>query len=812
MRSPDRKQPLRRRWLRTMLIAGLAAGVLAAQEAPAQNSQSTAPPQQSSAPPQNSTPPANPAQTPPNAAGQGSAAPGQQQTTTPPAGAAQQAQPPQPVTVAPPPQPTPPVTGYDYMLSNVSLTEFVDALAKRLKINYILDPNVKGSVSLFTYGEVKPVDLMVLLQTVLRVNSATIVQVGDLYRIVPVKSISSLPLSPVMNADPKTLPDDERMILNMIFLKYATAKEIDSLISPFLGEGASHSTYDAANLLILQDNARNMKRTMQLIELFDSDTFAGQRVHLFEVTNSRPSDMAKELDTVFKAYALSEKSSPIKFIPVDRINTIIAVAPNPGIFNEVKTWLDKLDVAVKAQAGEVANYVYRLKYGRAETVAMAIMALYTGNVQALIGLAAMTNQGGGAIGMGGGYGGGSGGYGGGYGGGGGGYGGGGGGYGGGGYGGGGYGQNMGGYGQNMGGYGQNTGYGGGYGGMGGIPPIATAQGANANPVAAAGPNTDLTGQYLGMAGGAVGPGGARIPHIVPNPFDNTLLIQASPAEWEQINNLLRQLDVAPRQVLIEAKLYELDLKGAFSAGVTSYLDKKDSSGISRALNVAASSGGVNLSVGALVLRSQELLGVLQTQESASNSRVISAPSIIATDSIPAVMNVGVDVPVLTSQGLAGGVQSGGTNLLTNSVSNRSSGVTFSIMARVNSSGIVTMIIDQDVSSPVDPGTGGIQSPSFSRRSFSTQLTVQDGDTVAIAGFIQENTGTASAGVPFLHRIPLLGAAFGSRNTSKARTELIIFLTPKVLYDSNQVVEATDEIRSGLKKVDKMIRDDKLIKQ
>src|ERR1035437_4219043 len=451
MRSPDRKQPLRRRWLRTMLIAGLAAGVLAAQEAPAQNSQSTAPPQQSSAPPQNSTPPANPAQTPPNAAGQGSAAPGQQQTTTPPAGAAQQAQPPQPVTVAPPPQPTPPVTGYDYMLSNVSLTEFVDALAKRLKINYILDPNVKGSVSLFTYGEVKPVDLMVLLQTVLRVNSATIVQVGDLYRIVPVKSISSLPLSPVMNADPKTLPDDERMILNMIFLKYATAKEIDSLISPFLGEGASHSTYDAANLLILQDNARNMKRTMQLIELFDSDTFAGQRVHLFEVTNSRPSDMAKELDTVFKAYALSEKSSPIKFIPVDRINTIIAVAPNPGIFNEVKTWLDKLDVAVKAQAGEVANYVYRLKYGRAETVAMAIMALYTGNVQALIGLAAMTNQGGGAIGMGGGYGGGNGGGGGGYGG-------GGGGYGGGGYGGGGYGQNMGGYGQNMGGYGQNPGY------------------------------------------------------------------------------------------------------------------------------------------------------------------------------------------------------------------------------------------------------------------------------------------------------------------------------------------------------------------
>ena len=70
---------------------------------------------------------------------------------------------------------------------------------------------------------------------------------------------------------------------------------------------------------------------------------------------------------MFKAYAMSEKSSPVKFIPVDRINMVIAVAPNPGIFVQVREWLDKLDIAVKAQAGEVSTYVYRLKYyGRAE--------------------------------------------------------------------------------------------------------------------------------------------------------------------------------------------------------------------------------------------------------------------------------------------------------------------------------------------------------------------------------------------------------------------------------------------------------------
>ena len=86
-----------------------------------------------------------------------------------------------------------------FLLNNVSLTEMIDILAKRLKINYILDPAVKGSVTIYTYGEVRPVDLMPLMETILRVNGATMVQVGDLYRIVPIKAVSQLPLSPMVN-------------------------------------------------------------------------------------------------------------------------------------------------------------------------------------------------------------------------------------------------------------------------------------------------------------------------------------------------------------------------------------------------------------------------------------------------------------------------------------------------------------------------------------------------------------------------------------------------------------------------------------
>ncbi len=292
-----------------------------------------------------------------------------------------------------------------FMMPNASLTEMIALLAERLKINYILDPGVKGTVSLFTYGEVKPVEYMPLLETILRVNGAAMVKVGDTYRIVPVNRINQLPLSPMVNSDPKTLPDDERMVMNLIFLKYATAGEIQNLVKPFLGEGAFVSVYEPANLLLIEDNARSMKRTMDLIALFDSDQFAGQRVRLFEVENSRPSDLQKELDMVFKAYSLSDKAAgSVKFIPVDRINTIIAVAPNPGIFTQVENWIGKLDIAVKASAGSVNSYVYRLKYGRADTVAMAIMALYSGNPFAMMAMSAMMNQTSGAGGMGGGLG------------------------------------------------------------------------------------------------------------------------------------------------------------------------------------------------------------------------------------------------------------------------------------------------------------------------------------------------------------------------------------------------------------------------
>ena len=126
---------------------------------------------------------------------------------------------------------------------------------------------------------------------------------------------------------------------------------------------------------------------------------------------------------------------------------------------------------------------------------------------------------------------------------------------------------------------------------------------------------------------------------------------------------------------------------------------------------------------------------------------------------------------------------------------------------MNPSGIVTMIINQQVSDPQAPSGGSaIQSPSFSQKAVSTQVTVQDGDTIAIGGIIQETTTENSSGIPGLHRIPVLGALFGSKTFGKDRTELVIFLTPRVIYDTNQIGEATQELKDRMKKLQKVYRE------
>ena len=222
-----------------------------------------------------------------------------------------------------------------------------------------------------------------------------------------------------------------------------------------------------------------------------------------------------------------------------------------------------------------------------------------------------------------------------------------------------------------------------------------------------------------------------------------------------------------------------------------------------------STPGLNLTGGLLVGQARQLLGYLQANETTTKTKVLSAPSIIATDSIPASITVGDTVPTLTSTA-ASGVQVGGSTAFANTVGSASTGIGLNILARVNSSGVVTMVINQNVTapipSPLSTSEVSINSPSFSNRNVSTQITCEDGDTVAIGGIIEESVSDTTSGIPFLDRLPYVGFVFGTKSRQTTRTELIIFLTPRVIYDTTQLTDATQELKEKVRGLRNMIKE------
>lgn len=736
-------------------------------------------------------------------------APAQQQ---PPAQQPPAQQPPaqQPLAQQPPaPQPqgaqapaTPP--GPILNLQDASLTEVVEQLARQLRLNIQIDPRVKGTITLNTYGETRNLDPRNLLDMILRVNGFGMVQEGEIYHILPLADAVRQPI-PFGQVNGGDIPADDQLILNLVFLKYVTVEELSKVIQEFTDPNAVLKAYPPANLLFILDSRRNMRRLMELIALFDSDTFAGERVRLYELHNARPSDLVKELESILKSISLDTKNSTVRFLPVDRIGTLIAVAPNPGVFDTVESWIKKLDVVVSSSGGGIDTYVYHVRYGRADCLAMALNELYlpAGSYNA-------GAYGGGVYpgaiagaGYGGAYGGGYGGaYGGGYGGG---YGGA---YGAGGFGGSSFGGNSGGYGsQNS----FNQGFGGagacgtmgGFGGIGGgygVPSFGgyAAQVPAAAPVAPLG--TPATPAAAGSAPASASQSTSQNPpRIVANPLDNSLLIQADAQQYQGILKLLKELDVAPRQILLEAKIYSVAMTGSFSMGVNYYYQKV--SGKERTPMASLVNSVTQMSAGMLVGQAKELLAFLSLSDNAANARIISEPSLIATDSIPASLNVGTQVPVLTGTVITPG---GGTNTQTQGISSHNTGVTLQVNARVNPSGVVTLIIDQEVSKPSATQSSTIPTPSFDQQVVQTQITMQDGDTIAIGGIIAENTNSGSSGIPGLNRLPYVGGFFGNKTYSKDRSELIIFMTPHVIYDTNDLLEASQELKNRVRNLRKYI--------
>lgn len=319
----------------------------------------------------------------------------------------------------------------------------------------------------------------------------------------------------------------------------------------------------------------------------------------------------------------------------------------------------------------------------------------------------------------------------------------------------------------------------------------------------AGPDAEGGGP-AGMAGGGGragrGTAGTGDVRVIADDARNALLILASPQGQDLVRSALRQLDVTPAQVLIDATIAEVSLTDELRYGLQ-YFFKAGGFGIGDSSLVGLFGGnsrtlppafpGFNF----VINSGGDARVVLDALSSLTDVKVISSPSIVVLDNQSATLQVGDEVPVAIRQ--SSSVTDPDAPIV-NTIEFRDTGVILTVTPRINANGLVAMDVEQEVSNVVNATTDGTLTPTISQRRISTAVAVTSGQTVVLGGLISESLSAGRSGIPGLSRLPVVGPLFGSTTNNRERTELVIFITPRVIRDARDAQAISEEVRDRLR--------------
>jgi general secretion pathway protein D len=292
-----------------------------------------------------------------------------------------------------------------------------------------------------------------------------------------------------------------------------------------------------------------------------------------------------------------------------------------------------------------------------------------------------------------------------------------------------------------------------------------------------------------------GSGNASL-QIAVDPANNALIIRARGSEYAGLERFLKEIDVAPDQVLIEVTIAEVTLNDTLKYGVEWYFKNADDQkySLGRALRPAATLPGFNFTY---TIPDVEV--ALSALGSITDVQVISAPKLLTLNNRPANLQFGDQVPVITQT--ATGVRDAADPTIVNSVQLRDTGIVLKVTPRISRGGTVFVDVNQEVSSAVQTTTSGIDSPTIQQRRISSTVAVQDGDSIALGGMIRQSDTRSNSGVPVLKDIPVVGNLFSSTSSLGARTELLIFLRPRIIPNAAAAREMTEQLKRGLRHLD-----------
>ena len=277
----------------------------------------------------------------------------------------------------------------------------------------------------------------------------------------------------------------------------------------------------------------------------------------------------------------------------------------------------------------------------------------------------------------------------------------------------------------------------------------------------------------------VGDSGAAAPVVVVADKDtNSLIIQTAAWFYPTVEDVIRKLDVMPKQVLIEVLIAEITLDDTTQFGIQWAL-KGQGQGLSySAANTygGLATGGTGLTF--FISQASRITAALNAYAKDSKLNILSAPHIIATNNKEAKIDVGQEVPILKRT--ISDPNNTTSTTSTNEIEYRSTGIILTVTPHINEGGFVTLDLNQEVSEAQTNTLGGTDSPIIRKRTAKTTMMVKDNQTLVIGGLILENRDGTREGLPWLSKIPVFGYLFGSTKATVRKTELVLLISPRVV--------------------------------
>ena len=618
-----------------------------------------------------------------------------------------------------------------------------NVLGEILNESYTIDAGVGGQVTIRTTTGIPKDSLYATLETLLRMNGATMVKEGNVYKIMPQAAAVRGNVTPQLGSSQRSLPAGYSV--QIVPLRYVGVRDMLRILEPFAKDAQAIRPDELRNLIILSGTERELRHLMETIEMFDIDWMAGMSAGVFTLQNADVKSVMQELDKVIGPAQQSPLAGILRIVPIERMNAILVISPNPQYLEEAKKWVERLD---RSGGGDGPRlYVYPLQNSRAEKVAPLLQQAFTGRSTTPATASAPTLAPGTPAGT--------------------------------------------------------------------IvsppafqptpPPGAPPAPPPAAPVQPPGQNRP--GDNVGIV---------RNLQAVADKDNNTIIIVATPGEYSVIESALRRLDVPARQVVIEMTIAEVTLTDTIEYGVE-WLFRgaapggRGSGGLVNnpvlgtippgITNPPASSTGISSAISGftyLVSSSKFPGGVaaaLRLLDTYGNTKVIANPHVAALDNQKATIKVGNRIPI-NQESIVGTT----TNVVTTTASYIDTGVLIQVTPHINAGGLVTLDVQAEVSNAGTPAIVG-GAPPINTRSVQTFIAVATGETMVMGGLITDDNGTTSSGLPLLSRIPIIGGIFGEQALKKNRSELVLFVTPRVVdheYDARYIV---DDLRRRMERLD-----------